>query len=528
MKIYRLLQIETPRLLIRPVNLGDEFPINKAINNSLALLQKWQVWANDPSIEATRGFVQRGVFAWASCFIQDFPMVIIHKQDQKIIGAAGYNDRSNIKQDLYEIGYWCDIDYQGKGYVTEYANALTRYAFDALGSKKVVILMQTENKKSIAVAERLGFYREEITARDPLDCVAGQPAKNYIYALNSANKDNLPPLEVSWSHSTHKDIDSEVIAWVRETLKITDQKSISNSRIILKTPWSSVMRIHTASETFYLKHTPKLLGLEAQIIQLLREQFHAPVPVVVAHNDKLNCFLMKDAGQSLRSFLKESFDTDLFCKAIMQFTALQISLADQVDIFINIGVPDWRLDKLPVLYKSALSKKNFLIDDGLSEAEIDELVRLLPKIKQWCHKLSDYAIRESIVQPDFNDNNRLIDEKSKAITIIDLGEIAISHPFFSLINCLYVIKKHYALTEEDDAYLQIKDACLKNYMHLESEENLLNAFEIANILWFVYGLLASIRFMEACDKVQLRSVQHGKLSASLRELIVKSKAFKVK
>ena len=39
-KIYKLRQIETPRLLIRPVQLGDEYPLNKAVNNSLELLQK--------------------------------------------------------------------------------------------------------------------------------------------------------------------------------------------------------------------------------------------------------------------------------------------------------------------------------------------------------------------------------------------------------------------------------------------------------------------------------------------------------
>lgn len=66
-KIYALKQIETPRLIIRPVQLGDEVAINKAVNNSLKPLQKWQPWAKDPSIDATREFVQRGVlriFQW--------------------------------------------------------------------------------------------------------------------------------------------------------------------------------------------------------------------------------------------------------------------------------------------------------------------------------------------------------------------------------------------------------------------------------------------------------------------------------
>lgn len=197
MKIYQLKQIETPRLILRPVQPGDEYPLNRAVNNSLELLQKWQPWAKDPSIDATRKFVQHGVFAWGSGSVEDFPMVVIHKGDNKIIAASGFNDRSDVNQGIYEIGYWCDIDYQGKGYVTEYANALARYAFEALKASKVIIQMQIDNKKSIAVAERLGFSNEGIVDRDPLDCVSGQPEKNYIYCIDST--DNLPELDFTWS-----------------------------------------------------------------------------------------------------------------------------------------------------------------------------------------------------------------------------------------------------------------------------------------------------------------------------------------
>lgn len=34
-KVYHLKKIETPRLVIRPAQLGDEIQLNHAINNSL-------------------------------------------------------------------------------------------------------------------------------------------------------------------------------------------------------------------------------------------------------------------------------------------------------------------------------------------------------------------------------------------------------------------------------------------------------------------------------------------------------------
>ena len=105
----------------------------------------------------------------------------------------------------------------------------------------------------------------------------------------------------------------------------------------------------------------------------MHDQFHASVPEVIAHNAELNCFLMKDAGRPLREILKKQFDAALLCKAIDQFTSIQLAVADHVNIFLDIGVPDWRLDKLPDLYKQLLSQKDILIADGLSEIEISEL-----------------------------------------------------------------------------------------------------------------------------------------------------------
>jgi aminoglycoside/choline kinase family phosphotransferase len=297
------------------------------------------------------------------------------------------------------------------------------------------------------------------------------------------------------------------------TLKSSPPENIKD------TPWSCVIRFATSEGYIYLKRTPKLLGLEAQITQILHDQFQASVPEVIAHNAELDCFLMQDAGRSLREVLKKQFDASLLCKAINQFISLQLAVADHVHIFLDIGVPDWRLDKLPDLYQQLLSQKDLLIADGLSEREIIELELLTPKVSYLCQKLSGYHIKQSLVQPDFHDNNLLIDETSQKITLIDLGEIVISHPFFSLVTCLQQVKKHHGLRDEADAYLQLMDACLKNYGAFGSQKDLLEAFATAQILQFVYGALATERLMTACDKEKLISFQPGKLIGALKELL---------
>jgi hypothetical protein len=313
----------------------------------------------------------------------------------------------------------------------------------------------------------------------------------------------------------------EIIQWACKCLSSLGYKLKSKvPENVLKTPWSYVIRFETSEGYIYLKHTPAMLALEASIIGLLQDQFHASVPTVIADNTELNCFLMKDAGRPLRDILKQKFDTELLCKAIVQFTALQLATAENVDVFIDAGVPDWRLDKLPDLYMELLSQKDILIEDGLTEKEIIEMEALFPKISDLCAKLSGDSIKQTMVQPDFNDNNTLINELSQEITIIDLGEIVISHPFFSLITCLQQIKKHHGLTDEDARYSRIRNACLANYLSLYSEKQVMDAFVTAHTIWPIYWALSNYRLMLACGKDKLMAFQRGRLSNTLREFMV--------
>lgn len=87
--------IKTTRLLLRKPQLGDEIQLNQAIKASLPELQRWMPWALDPSIEPTTQFIKAGIESWSNKKQKDFPMIIVDKQSQQIIGASGYNDRSN-------------------------------------------------------------------------------------------------------------------------------------------------------------------------------------------------------------------------------------------------------------------------------------------------------------------------------------------------------------------------------------------------------------------------------------------------
>ena len=183
-------EIETERLILRPPKLGDEKPLNQAINRSLPELQKWMPWANDPSMQPTIRYVKKGLTSWGSDAPRDFPMVIIHKKSQHIIGASGFNDRSKPEVPLFEIGYWLETAFTGQGLATEMVQALTHFAFESFKAARVQIVTQVGNEASRRVAEKCGFILEATLKNYCVDSLSGKPSDDWIFACFSAEIDN--------------------------------------------------------------------------------------------------------------------------------------------------------------------------------------------------------------------------------------------------------------------------------------------------------------------------------------------------
>jgi aminoglycoside phosphotransferase (APT) family kinase protein len=178
------------------------------------------------------------------------------------------------------------------------------------------------------------------------------------------------------------------------------------------------------------------------------------------------------------------------------------------------------------VFNTAIQQHSAASVSDVIASHVSELHRLLPTVSHLCRKLASYPIKQTLVQCDFHDNNILIDDTLQTLTFIDLGEIVISHPFFSLVGCLRQAKTHHALTEGDAAYQQLRQACLNNFMHLGTDAELTEAFSVAGILWFMYEALAQYRLRNACDQARFLSFQRqGKLSGALNDFITACKQF---
>lgn len=293
----------------------------------------------------------------------------------------------------------------------------------------------------------------------------------------------------------------DLFKWGTDSL-VSDGYSIEYPpEILLSTPWSTIIRFSTSLGRFFLKHTPPslFLSLEPQIISILSKQFPTKVPTVIACNNNLHCFLMRDAGESLRQYLKAEFKVELLSQAIQQYAVIQRSTENDIESFLKLGVPNWQLDKLPILYNDMVSQTDFLKSEGITDRDIQILGDLSSAFSEQCRLLSNYGIPEALGRHDFHDNNILIDPKTKKMTFIDLGESVIVHPFFPLYTCLRQTNIHHGIKETDQLYQTLQDACFENWSDLMTKKDFLEAFILVKQLWPIFSVLSCYEHMMCVD-----------------------------
>jgi ribosomal-protein-serine acetyltransferase len=135
---------------------SDLHELHSCIERTRDELGKWLRWAQEPSLENTRGHLARGLAAERDGHGVRRAIVI----DGAIVGDVGLDvDRDN---NAGGIGYWLDRDHRGRGLVGVAVRALVRHGFTALALRRIEIRTDVQNRASRAVAERLGFELEGV------------------------------------------------------------------------------------------------------------------------------------------------------------------------------------------------------------------------------------------------------------------------------------------------------------------------------------------------------------------------------
>ncbi|HDX9580682.1 TPA: GNAT family N-acetyltransferase [Bacillus pseudomycoides] len=150
----------TERLLIRMPKPGDGKEVYTAINESIEELKPWMPFAQK---EQTEQEVEANIRESHVKFLarEDLRLLIFLKETGEFIASSGLH-RINWDIPKFEIGYWIDSRYSGKGYMTEAVTGIVNFAFQELQANRIEIRCDSKNVKSRAIPERLGFKLEGI------------------------------------------------------------------------------------------------------------------------------------------------------------------------------------------------------------------------------------------------------------------------------------------------------------------------------------------------------------------------------
>ena len=135
-------KIETPRLflrtltnsdvaIVREIN-GDEFKTDKAADEFIR-------WQSNP------GRFLINFYVWL-------------KQADKCIGRVYVHSKPELDNEV-EIGYSILTEYRNKGYATEAAKAVVRFAFEQAKLDVLCAIIKFENIASQCVIDKLGFSK---------------------------------------------------------------------------------------------------------------------------------------------------------------------------------------------------------------------------------------------------------------------------------------------------------------------------------------------------------------------------------
>lgn len=147
--------LETPRLRLRPFTLDDAPRVQ-------ALAGEWAV--ADTTLHIPHPYHDGAAEAWISLHAEHFEeraaavFAITLRDGGALIGAIGLV--IDLRHDHAELGYWLGVPYWGRGYCTEAAAEVLRFAFAELGLRRVFAHHFARNPASGSVLRKIGMRPE--------------------------------------------------------------------------------------------------------------------------------------------------------------------------------------------------------------------------------------------------------------------------------------------------------------------------------------------------------------------------------
>jgi predicted acetyltransferase len=168
-------------LFMRSRNKNDASKVYEVIDNNRNYLRKWLPWVDGTDSIAV---IENVITEWEKNFNEKGEIVLGIYERGEYIGNIGLHDIKKHNRSGM-IGYWITEKQQGRGIITDCVRAIANLGFHMLDLNRIYLYCTTENEKSKAIPERLGFVQEG-TLQDG-ECLYGVFYDFYVYGMVKRN-----------------------------------------------------------------------------------------------------------------------------------------------------------------------------------------------------------------------------------------------------------------------------------------------------------------------------------------------------
>ena len=149
--------LETDRLQLRLLSIDDAEFILRLLNEPSFIKNIGDRGVR--TLDDARAYILKGPIASYEKF--GFGLWMVETRIEAApIGICGLLKRDVL--DDVDIGYALLPEFCSRGYALESASAVMSYASEKLGLKRVVAVTNSDNKSSIRLLEKMGFYYERM------------------------------------------------------------------------------------------------------------------------------------------------------------------------------------------------------------------------------------------------------------------------------------------------------------------------------------------------------------------------------
>lgn len=146
------MHLETARMLLRPFELGDESALHAILSDPVVMTYVEPAYTVGKTAAFLRDFCitrpERAAYA------------AVHKGEGRMIGYILFKHTGG---GVYEMGWFFNREYQGKGYAYEISRELIAYAFNTLAATRLFAETADVDKTS-ALLKKLGFKHMRVLA----------------------------------------------------------------------------------------------------------------------------------------------------------------------------------------------------------------------------------------------------------------------------------------------------------------------------------------------------------------------------